>query len=60
MLLAAALAGLGRVSEANAAAARVLELQPNFTIGGFCAGLAIPAALAVPLTEACLAAGLPK
>jgi adenylate cyclase len=60
MFLAAALAGLGRVAEAKAAAARVLALQPNFRIGEFCAGLAIPAVLAVPLTEACLAAGLPK
>jgi adenylate cyclase len=60
MFLAAALAGLGRVAEAKAAAARVLALQPNFRIGEFCAGLAIPAVLAVPLTEACLTAGLPK
>jgi adenylate cyclase len=59
MLLAASLAGLGRIAEANVAASRVLELLPNFTIGGFCAGFSIPAALAVPLTEACQAAGLP-
>jgi adenylate cyclase len=59
MLLAASLAGLGRIAEANVAASRVLELLPNFTIGRFCAGFAIPAALAVPLSEACQAAGLP-
>ena len=59
MLLAAALAAQGRVAEANTAAARVLALQPNFTIGRHCAGFAVPAALAVSLTEACRAAGLP-
>jgi adenylate cyclase len=57
-LLAASLAALGQVGEANAAAARVQALLPNFTIDRFCAGFAIPAALAVPLTEACHAAGL--
>src|SRR5205814_1468108 len=44
MFLAAALAKLGRLADANAAASRVLALQPNFTIGGLCAGLAILAA----------------
>jgi adenylate cyclase len=58
-LLAASLAALGQVAEANAAASRVLAVLPNFTIGGFCAGFAIPDVLAVPLTEACHAAGLP-
>jgi len=60
MFLAAALAKLGRLADANASASRVLALQPNFTIGGLCVGLAIPAALAVPLIEACCQAGLPK
>jgi adenylate cyclase len=59
MLLAASLAAQGRVAEANAAAARVLALQPNFTIERHCAGFAVPAVLAVPLTDACRAAGLP-
>jgi adenylate cyclase len=59
MLLAASLAVQGRIAEANATAARVLALQPNFTIEKHCAGFAVPAALAVPLTEACRAAGLP-
>jgi adenylate cyclase len=59
MLLAASLAAQGRIAEANAAAARVLALQPNFTIERHCAGFAVPASLAVPLTEACRAAGLP-
>jgi hypothetical protein len=49
----------GRIAEATAAAVRVLALQPNFTIERHCAGFAVPAALAVPLTEACRAAGLP-
>jgi adenylate cyclase len=59
MLLAAALAAQGRIAEANAAAVRVLELQPNFMIERHCAGFAVPTALASPLTEACRAAGLP-
>jgi len=59
MLLAASLAAQGRVAEANAAAARVLALQPNFTIERHCAGFAVPAALALPLIDACRAAGLP-
>jgi len=59
MLLAASLAAQGRVAEANVAAARVLALQPNFMIDRHCAGFAVPAVLAVPLTEACRAAGLP-
>jgi adenylate cyclase len=59
MLLAASLAAQDRIAEANAAAARVLALQPNFTIERHCAGFAVPSALAVPLTEGCRAAGLP-
>jgi adenylate cyclase len=59
MLLAASLAAQGRIAEANAAAARVLALQPNFTIERHCSGFAVPSALAVPLTEGCRAAGLP-
>ncbi len=59
MLLAASLAANGRDAEANAVAARVLTLQPNFTIDRHCAGLAVPAALAVPPAAACHRAGLP-
>jgi adenylate cyclase len=59
MVLAASLAALGRFPEANVAAARVLALEPNFTTAGYCAGVGLPAALAAPFAEACLAAGLP-
>jgi TolB-like protein len=58
-LLAAPLAKLGRMEEAKAVAARVLALQPSFSAGGFCAAIALPAALATPLTEAWRSAGLP-
>jgi TolB-like protein len=57
--LAAPLAKLGRLAEANAAASRVLALQPSFSSAGFCAALALPAALADPLQEAWREAGLP-
>src|SRR5215469_14039324 len=60
MMLAASLGGLGRIAEANDAAARVLELQPTFSTAGICAGFAFPVALAVPFTQACRAAGLPE
>ena len=58
-LLAAALAKLGRNEEAKAAAARVLGLQPTFSASGFCAALALPVELAMPLTRAWREAGLP-
>jgi len=58
-LLAAPLAKLGRTEEAKAVAKRVLELQPSFSAGGFCAALALPTLLAKPMTEAWCAAGLP-
>lgn len=58
-LLAASLARLGRIEEAKAAAGRVLALQPSFTAAGFCAALALPNALAAPLSEAWRDAGLP-
>lgn len=58
-LLAAPLAKLGRMEEARAVAMKVLMLQTSFSAGGFCAALALPAALAQPLTEAWRAAGLP-
>jgi TolB-like protein/Flp pilus assembly protein TadD len=58
-LLAAPLAMLGRREEARAAAMRVLELQPSFSAGAFCAALQLPAALGKRLTEAWHDAGLP-
>jgi TolB-like protein len=57
--LAAPLVKLGRLEEAKAAASRVLALQPSFSSAGFCAALALPAALADPLQEAWREAGLP-
>jgi TolB-like protein/Flp pilus assembly protein TadD len=57
--LAAPLAKLGRLEEAKMAASRVLALQPSFSSAGFCAALALPAALADPLQEAWRGAGLP-
>ncbi len=59
MLLAAALAKLGRIDEAKAAASRVLALQPGFSIGEWCAAIDPAPAIAAPLTEALRAAGLP-
>jgi len=47
MPLAPSLAAQGRVTEANAAA-RVLALQPDFTIDKHCADVAVLATLAGP------------
>ena len=58
-LLVAPLVKLGRIEEAKAVALRVVALQPFFSAGGFCAALALPAALATPLTETWRTAGLP-
>jgi TolB-like protein len=58
-LLAAALAKLGRVEEAEAAALQVLALQPSFSSSGFCAAIAIMPDLAATLTDAWHTAGLP-
>jgi tetratricopeptide (TPR) repeat protein len=58
-LLAAAHAKLGRLDAAKSAAARVLELQPGFTIGGTCAAFDVHPSLAAPLSEALSLAGLP-
>jgi adenylate cyclase len=60
MFQAGALAKLGRIDEARASAARVLTLQPGFTIGGWCRALDPVPAIAEPLTEALRAAGLPE
>jgi adenylate cyclase len=58
-MLAATHARLGRLDAAKSAAARVLELQPSFTISGTCASFDIHPSVAVPLSEALIAAGLP-
>lgn len=58
--LAAALAKLGRLQEAKAAAARALELQPVFRFNGFLTGVNCEPTLASTLSEALRAAGLPE
>jgi TolB-like protein/tetratricopeptide (TPR) repeat protein len=58
--LAAALAKLGRLEEANAAAARVLELHPTFRYRRQFAGVNCAPALAECLGDALRAAGLPE
>jgi adenylate cyclase len=58
-LLAATHATLGRLDAAKSAAARVLELQPGFTISGTCAAFDIHPSIATPLSEALSLAGLP-
>jgi TolB-like protein/Tfp pilus assembly protein PilF len=60
MLLVASLARLGRLGEAKAAAARVLELQPAFRYGRQFAGVNCAPALAASLGEALRAVGLPE
>ncbi|MHC2337825.1 winged helix-turn-helix domain-containing tetratricopeptide repeat protein [Bradyrhizobium sp. USDA 4454] len=58
--LAAALAKLGRLDEARAAATRVLELQPAFRYSRQFAGVNCAPALAEALGSALRAAGLPE
>ncbi|TAX63919.1 transcriptional regulator [Rhizobium leguminosarum] len=58
--LAAALAKLGRLDEARAAAARVLELQPSFRYGRQFAGVNCAPELASVLGGALRDAGLPE
>ncbi|AZO70890.1 MAG: tetratricopeptide repeat protein [Mesorhizobium sp.] len=58
--LAAALAKLGRLDEARAAAARVLELQPAFRYSRQFAGVNCAPALAEALGRALREAGLPE
>jgi len=60
VILAAALVKLGHVDEAKAAAARVLALQPGFSIAEFCAVNDTAPEIAAPMTEALRAAGLPE
>ncbi len=58
--LAASLAKLGRVEEAKAAAAKVVELQPNFRFSRQFAGVGCEPALAASMGAALRAAGLPE
>jgi tetratricopeptide (TPR) repeat protein len=58
--LAAALAKLGRLEEARAAAARVLELHPTFRYSRQFSGVNCAPALAELLGDALRAAGLPE
>jgi TolB-like protein len=60
MLLAAPLAKLGRLDEARAAAARVLELQSGFRSSQQFSGVGCATALAASLGEALRATGLPE
>ena len=60
VLLAAALAQAGHLEAAKVAAARALALQPGFSTRRHCAAIAIPATLAIPLSVALRAAGLPE
>jgi TolB-like protein len=60
MLLVAALVKLGRIEEAKAAGARVLELQPGFRYSRQFSGVNCAPALAAALGEALHAAGLPQ
>jgi TolB-like protein/Tfp pilus assembly protein PilF len=56
--LAASQAKLGRLESAKSSARRVLELQPEFTIGGLCTSFDFHPSLAEPLSEALKATGL--
>jgi tetratricopeptide (TPR) repeat protein len=58
--LAGALAKLGRMDEARAAAARVLELQPGFRYSRQFAGVNCAPGLAETLGDALRDAGLPE
>ncbi len=59
MLIAATQAKLGHLDAARDAAARVLELQPGYTISGMIAAAGIEAAAAEHLRDALGLAGLP-
>ena len=58
-LLAATHAKLGRMDAAKAAAQRVLELQPDFTISGAVQAFDMHPSFAEPFSDAARAAGLP-
>jgi TolB-like protein len=57
--LAAALAALGKLDEAQTAVARLLAVQPGFSIARHCVGVGAVAALSDPLSKALRNAGLP-
>jgi tetratricopeptide (TPR) repeat protein len=59
VLLAATHAKLARLDAARAAAERVLELQPGYTISRFCGAFDIHPSLAAPLRKALRQAELP-
>jgi adenylate cyclase len=59
LFLAATHAKLGRPDAAKAAAKRVIELQPGFSISELCTTFDIHASIAAPLSEALSVAGLP-
>jgi adenylate cyclase len=59
-ILAGTLVKLGQIDEAKVTAARVLALEPSFSISEFCAALDPAPEMAVPMTEALRAAGLPE
>jgi len=58
-LLAATHARLGRLDAARAAGARVMELQPGFSIAGMCTAYDMHQSIAAPVSEALKLAGLP-
>ena len=58
-MLVAALAKLGRKEEAKAAAARMMALEPSFSISRFCTAIGMVPALKEVLTVAWREAGLP-
>jgi hypothetical protein len=57
--LAAPLARLGRIDEAKAAGARLLSLDPHFTIGRWSAAVGIAPEIIDDVTDAMRMAGLP-
>ncbi len=59
MCLVAALAKLGNTEEAKAAVARLLGLQPSFSISRQCAAVGVVPSLTAALTEAVCSVGLP-
>lgn len=60
LLLAACLVKLGQIDAAREAAARVLAIDPAFSIRGYCTPLGLPPRLSVPLSDALRIAGLPE
>ncbi|TPK93026.1 transcriptional regulator [Mesorhizobium sp. B2-4-12] len=57
--LAAPLAKLGRIEEARASAARLMSLEPHFTIGRWSAAVGIAPGIIDDVTDALRVAGLP-